>query len=65
MSRKQPQPEKNEQSQDKDCKPTAGDVREQGFENTTWEQNTDHDAASTEAERANTARTLPGSSNKK
>ena len=75
MARKQKQPEKKDErptdaegmqqaQQERDSKPTAGEVKEQGFENTTWEQHTDHDAASTEAERKNTAKTLPGSSEK-
>ncbi len=65
---KQPDPKNDPPSeqakQDRDSKPTAGDVKEEGFENTTWEQHTDHDAASTEAERKNTSKTLPGSSTK-
>lgn len=62
MARKQKDPEKKDNRQNKDTKPTAGDVKERGFENTTWEQHTDHDAASTEAERKNTGKTLPNSS---
>ena len=75
MARKQKQPDQKKErpsapqgspqpEQERDSKPTAGEVKEQGFENTTWEQDTDHDAASTEAERKNTAKTLPGSSEK-
>ena len=67
MARKQKHPEQKqepEDKQDRDSKPTAGDVKEEGFENTTWEQHTDHDASSTEAERKNTSKTLPGSSAK-
>ena len=72
MARKHKQPDpKNKPTsadenlqQDRDSKPTAGDVKEQGFEDTTWEQHTDHDAASTEAERKNTSKTLPDSSSK-
>ena len=65
MARKQKHPEqKDDAPQDRDSKPTAGDVKEEGFENTTWDQHTDHDAASTEAERKNTGKTLPGSSAK-
>ena len=71
MARKQKQPDQKNESpsaegmpQERDSKPTAGEVKEEGFENTTWEQHTDHDAASTEAERKNTAKTLPGSSEK-
>lgn len=64
MARKQPPPENNNENRDKDSKPTAGNVKETGFEDTTWEQHTDHDADSTEAERKNTARTLPNSSAK-
>ena len=41
----------------KDNKPTAGNVKETGFENTTWEATTDHSADSTEAERESTAKT--------
>ncbi|HEX6181732.1 MAG TPA: hypothetical protein VFZ47_10845 [Chitinophagaceae bacterium] len=75
MARKQKQPDQKNESpsaagglpqapKEHDSKPTAGEVKEEGFENTTWEQHTDHDAASTEAERKNTAKTLPGSSEK-
>ncbi|HYF30885.1 MAG TPA: hypothetical protein VD993_07185 [Chitinophagaceae bacterium] len=64
MARKQKGRDEKSNPQDRDNKPTAGDVKEKGFEDTTWEQHTDHDAASTEAERKNTAKTLPGSSAK-
>ncbi len=54
----------NEHPEHRDTRPTAGDVKEHGFENTTWEQHTHHDAGSTEAERKNTGRTLPDSAAK-
>ncbi|HEY0679263.1 MAG TPA: hypothetical protein VGD17_13320 [Chitinophagaceae bacterium] len=55
--KQQPQDKNN-----KDNKPTAGNITEKGFENTTWEENTDHGAESTAPERKNTEKTLPGSS---
>jgi hypothetical protein len=64
MARKHKQPEEKIEPQERESKPTAGDVKEEGFENTTWEQHTHHDAESTEAERKNTGKTLPGSSGK-
>ena len=64
MARKHKHPDPKNEPQERDSKPTAGEVKEKGFENTTWEQHTHHDAESTEAERKNTSKTLPGSSEK-
>ena len=60
MAEKQSPDKSNDTGQEnKDHKPTAGSVKEQGFEQTTWEEHANHNADSTKAERDNTSKTLP------
>ena len=61
--RKKNKPNKTDKNE-ADHKPTAGGVKETGFENTTWEASADHSADSTEAERKSTAKTTTHKSDK-